>query len=389
MPLTTLGPTISATGISAPSYDEILLSLQQSVQAIYGSDIYLAADSQDGQFLALIAAAINDNNQRIIAVYNSFAPQFSQGNGLSSLVKINGLMRQVASNSTAVGNVTGVAGTLITNGVVADNNGNKWDLPPTVTIPGPGVISVTVTAEDPGAIAASAGTINKIQTPTSGWQAFLSTSDAIVGQPVETDATLRKRQSVSAGLPSNSPLGGTLAAVLALPGVLAARVYENATNSVDANGIPARAISVIIEGGNIASIAQTIGQKKTPGVATYGNTSQTYTDPLTGIVYTINFYVLAFQAITVEITLTAGVGYNSNVAAEIQNAIANYINSIGIGQPVQISRVWAPAYLSGSTDGLTYEITALTLDGAGVDVTIPFNKAASIDPTNVVITVSP
>lgn len=389
MPLPTLGPTISATGISAPTYDAILQSLVESVQAIYGSDVYIAPDSQDGQMLAIFAAAINDQNQKIIACYNSFAPQFALGNGLSNLVQINGLERQTASNSTAVGDVVGVAGTVITAGVVADNNGNKWNLPATVVIPDAGTISVTVTAQDVGAIAASAGTINKIQTPTSGWQSFLSSSDAVVGQPVETDAALRKRQAVSTSLPANSPLGGVLSAILALPGVLSARAYENATNSADANGIPARSICLVVEGGDVGQIAQAIGQKKTPGAATYGSTAQDYIDPITDIEYTINFFVLAFQALSVEISLTAVSGYNSNVAAEIQQSVADYINGLGIGQPVQISRVWAPAYLNGAADGLSYEITSLTLDAGGVDVVIPFNKAASIDPTNVVITVNP
>ena len=54
-PLSTLAATISATGISAPTYDEILTSLQTSFQSIYGSDAYISADSQDGQMLAVFA----------------------------------------------------------------------------------------------------------------------------------------------------------------------------------------------------------------------------------------------------------------------------------------------------------------------------------------------
>lgn len=389
MPLATLAPTISPTGISAPTYDAILQSLKETFQGIYGSDAYLAADSQDGQWLAAQAKAFSDQNQAMIATYSSYRPSYAQGVGLSSMVKINGLDRQIASFSTAVGNVTGVNGTVVTNGVVSDNNGNKWNLPATVTIPGAGFISVTVTAQQEGAIAALLGTINKIQTPTNGWQSFISTADAVPGLPVESDATLRKRQAVSTSFPANSPLAGTLAALLDLPGVTRARVYENSTGSTDGNGIPARNISVIIEGGDVLQIATTIGQKKTPGPGTYGNTTQNYTDPITGIVYAINFYVLADQAVTVEMTVTALNGWSTTVQAAIQQAVSDYINAIGIGNPVQISRIWAPSYLNGSVDGFTYEITALTIDGAGVDVVIPFNKAPSCDPSNVIVTVSP
>ena len=389
MPLSTLAAQVTPAGISAPSYSEILQSLQQSFQAIYGSDAYIASDSQDGQFLALMASAINDVNQAMILVYQSFAPSFAQGTGLSSLVKINGITRKVATYSTAPGNVVGQAGTVINNGVVADTNGNLWNLPTTVTIPVGGSIAVTVTAQNPGAIVALSGTINKINTPVLGWQSFTSTADATVGAPVETDAQLRIRQALAAALPSITPLGGLISALQALPGVTDLRVYENATGSVDANGIPARSISVIIEGGTLSQIAQTIGQKKTPGVATYGTTTQTYTDPVTGIVYSINFYVLAYQTVPVQVTVKALNGWSTAVEAKIQKAISDYINSIAIGTNVQLSRVYVPAYLANDPDGSTFEITALTLNGLSSDFTIPFNKAAQTLTTDVTITVSP
>ena len=174
MPLSTLAATVGPAGISAPTYADILESLQESFQGIYGSDAYIAPDSQDGQLLALIAAAINDANQMAIKVYQSFSPTYAQGAGLSSLVKINGITRDIPTNSMATGNVVGTPGTIVAGGVVSDANGNLWNVP-TTTIPGGGSISVTVTAQQPGAIVAAAGTINKITTPILGWTSFLST----------------------------------------------------------------------------------------------------------------------------------------------------------------------------------------------------------------------
>src|SRR4051794_209612 len=110
--------TIDASGISAPTYAEILTSLQDSMRSIYGDDIYIEADSQDGQFLAILALAIKTANDASIDVYNSFRPGFAQGGGLSSVVKINGLKRLVPSNSSVVLTLIGQAGTIITNGFV-------------------------------------------------------------------------------------------------------------------------------------------------------------------------------------------------------------------------------------------------------------------------------
>ncbi len=69
-------------------------------RGIYGQDIYLGADSQDGQFMALLANAIHDCNGQTLSVYNAYSPSTAQGNGLSSVVKINGIRRKSATYST-------------------------------------------------------------------------------------------------------------------------------------------------------------------------------------------------------------------------------------------------------------------------------------------------
>jgi len=73
-----LAAQITPTGITAPTYAEILALLQASFQAIYGSDAYIASDSQDGQLIALFASAINDANQAAIAAYNNQSPNSAQ-----------------------------------------------------------------------------------------------------------------------------------------------------------------------------------------------------------------------------------------------------------------------------------------------------------------------
>ena len=107
--LTTLAATVSSTGISAPTMDQILTSLQSSFQSIYGSDVYLGPDSQDGQWLGVLAQAIHDCNDAAIFVFNQFSPATSIGTGLSSVVKINGLIRETATNRTVLESVTRVS----------------------------------------------------------------------------------------------------------------------------------------------------------------------------------------------------------------------------------------------------------------------------------------
>lgn len=384
MPLPTLVAQVTPSGISAPTYAEILQSLRESFREIYGADAYIEADSQDGQLLAVFALAISDANQVAIAVFNAFSPTYAQGAGLSSLVKINGIARQAPSYSTATGLVVGVVGSIIENGVVADENGNLWNLPASVTIPVSGDIEVTVTAQEAGAIVAPAGTINVINTPTLGWQTFESTTDAIAGNPVESDGTLRARQAVSTSIPALTPLGSVYSALANLDGVGRLKVYENYTNSTDGNGIPAHSICVVISGGDVTEIAETIGQKKTPGASTYGTNNADYVDPITGITYTINFFVLTTDIIKVEITGTALQGYVATTGEVIKQAMADYINGLDIGQDVEFLRLYVPAYLNGSALGMSYEIDSMeiAIDGdplGTADIPIAFNKAAICD----------
>ncbi|EOT3440783.1 baseplate J/gp47 family protein, partial [Escherichia coli] len=200
-----LSATVTAQGISAPDYQTILDTLTSYFRQIYGSDAYLEPDSKDGQMVALVALAVHDANNTAIEIYNSFSPTTAQAAALSSNVKINGITRKVATNSTADLLLTGTAGTTITNGSARDKNGIIWNFPASVAIGVDGTVLVTATCANSGSVAAMAGTITTINTPTRGWVSVTNPAAATVGTPAETDAELRIRQSQSVALPSITP----------------------------------------------------------------------------------------------------------------------------------------------------------------------------------------
>lgn len=390
-PLATLAPTVTAFGISIPSYPDIYQSLQTSFLSIYGSDSYIDPDSQDGQLLAIMAQAIADSNDAAVAIYNSFSPATSQGAALSSMVKINGLARLVASASQVIVTLTGQVGSTITNGQVGDTNGHFWTLPASVVIPPAGFISVTATCTEEGAIEALVGTVTKIMTPTLGWQSVTNPSAASLGAPVETDAALRARQAISTANPALTVLPSIVGGVSALTGVTQIKAYENDTNITDANGLPPHSISLVVLGGVASQIAQVISDKKSLGVSTYGSTSVNVTDPV-GVNRTIKFYVPTIKTITVAISihpLTAG--YTSAIGQAVINSIIAYINSLLIGDDVERAKLYLPAQLYGGADSLTYSVTSLQIavspGAVGTsDLTIGFNEKAQTATANVTLT---
>ncbi len=393
-PLTTLAATIDATGISAPSFADIFQSLQVSYRSIYGADAYLEPDSQDGQMLGIFALAIKDSNDLAIAIYNAFSPVTAQGNGLSSLVKINGMARLVSSSSTADLTIVGQPGTIIVNGIVADVLNNRWNMPSFTTIPAGGLIVVTAVAEQLGNIAAAPNTITTIVTPTAGWQTATNLLSAVPGAPVETDAGLRQRQSVSTSLPSQTPLAGIFGAVANVPGVEQLAVYENDGDITDVNGIPPHSISVVALGGDATAIASAIALRRAPGAGTYGNTTEVITDQK-GIPVTISFWQPLQVTITVQITISALNGYVSTTGIAIQAAVAAYIGGLGVGQNLFFSKIFGPANLNNGplantyileTDGLLISRSPAPL--ADDDITIVFNEIAVCAPANVTIVIA-
>lgn len=389
-----LSATVTAEGISAPDYQTILETLTSYFQQIYGSDAYLEPDSKDGQMVALVALAIHDANNTAISVYNCFSPATGYGAALTSNVKINGIARKGATNSTVDLLLTGTAGTTITNGSVRDQNNIIWNLPASVSISVDGTVQATATSANSGAIAALAGTITTINTPTRGWTSVTNPTAATVGAPAETDAELRIRQGQSVALPSITPFEGVDGAIANVAGVTRHKLYENDTGAVDANGLPPHSISAIVDGGDITEIAQTIRGSKGQGTSTYGTTSVTVPDTY-GNPHVISFSRSTDVPVYGHITLKAFAGYTSQIGVQIQQAVADYINGLTIGDSVLLSRIYSPANLGVVSGGSAryYDIQELLIGKssgslAAANIDIAFNESASCNPANIAITVT-
>jgi len=402
----TLAAQIDANGISAPDFDDVNQQLRSGYWGIYGSDAVLDDDSQDGQLIAIFARAITDLNQMAIATYGAFSPASAQGAGLSSVIKINGLKRLNASNSQVVVTIVGQVGTPIINGIVGDNLnlGTQWALPPEVTIPDAGTIDVSATCITAGAIAAAPGSITVIKTPTLGWQSVTNAAAASLGNPVEQDATVRRRQAVSTANPSQTVKEGIYGALAALSGVGRLTIYENDGDDPDDDGLPGHTLAVVISGGDAMQIAQTIALKKTPGGGTAGTVSEVVLDSR-GVPNTIRFYPLTVVPLTLHITIQPLAGYVSTTGDAIKAAVADFINGLSIGEKSYLNRLYSPANLNGDNasaatgktqaqlDALskTFNVTAIlqSRDGnppAAADVAIAFNEGANCPIPNITLT---
>jgi uncharacterized phage protein gp47/JayE len=355
-----IAPYIDASGLHVNEYNDIIQDMEAKARGIFGDDIYLENDSQDHQLLSVFAKKVADSNNGLRLVYNNMSPGNAVGAALSSLVKINGLVRKPVSYSTCQVTITGTAGSTITNGVVSDVNGYKWGLPGIIQLIS-AAITVTAVCQTPGAIAAAVGAITQIVTPRAGWISVTNETAAVPGLPVELDGTLRARQAISTSAPAQTPLEATRAAIAAVEGVSRYECYENDTNVPDANGLPAHSIAAVVEGGVDEDVAEAVRKRKTLGCSTYGTTAVTVQDRY-GRNQTINIFRPGYIDIDVVIAVTALAGYTSATTAAIKQAAADYLESLSIGADLQPSALWYEAQsVMADIRTPTFRITALTV----------------------------
>jgi len=316
-----------------------LANLLTSFQSIYGQSVYLGNDSADYQFISVTALMLNDTLQALQFAYNNHSPVKAVAAALDYIVKLNGLSRKPASTSTVTLVISGTAGTVITNGVARDVNGNSWDLPTPITLPLSGVLVVTAVCEVLGAVSALPGNVNIIGTPTAGWTSVTNPAAASPGQPIEADSVLRARQAVSVELPSRTILQGTIAAIAAIAGVTRYNVLENPTGAVDGYGNPAHSISVVVEGGTDLDVATAIYNNRGIGPYTNGTTTVDVVDPNTGLTTAMRFLRPTYVPIYVTIGVHPLPGYTAAITTLIQQAIVNYLNSLDIGELLTVSGV--------------------------------------------------
>lgn len=380
---------LDRTGLHVPTLQEVADWFAEQYKSVYGNDIDLTSDSQDGQWVAIQAKAAHDVMDIAGLIYNSMSPSTAIGDGLSRNVKLNGIMRKKSTHSTVDLRIVGEVGTIITNGSVKDANENIWLLPETVTIPTGGEILVTATAEDAGAITAEINTVNVINTPTRGWQTVTNPTEATIGQAVETDAELRRRQTISVALPSQSVLGGMESAVAAVHGVSKIRAYENDTGETDENGIPAHSTSVVVKGGDVNEIAIAILTHKTIGSGTYGSTEITVYDKA-GMPTKIKFSRPTEKDIYIRLTVKPLLGYLSSYETDIKNRLIEYIDGLSIGDDIYLTKLYAPILNMNSSETATFDLESVEISEDGenwqtTNIEIAYDGLAVTDSSKITV----
>ena len=391
MTISSVAVVMTDAGPVAPTYFEIVEYLKSENRKIYGEDIYLENDSQDGQWIGVIAKAIADCNSSAIKAYSTMSPKTATKEALARNVALNGIKPSPATYSTVDVVITGVAGTSITNANVSDTSNNIWVLPVSITIPPEGAIVVTATAEKAGAVIAMPNTVSIIGKPTRGWHGVSNPNSSSVGQDAESDTKLRQRQSLSTANASMSQLEGLRGAILALNGVTRCVTFENKSSLTDENNLPAKSACVVVHGGDSHQIAKLMHIKKSMGCDWHGNTDVTvlnvYNEPEVVSIYRADVTNISFK-----ISITTKESYSADTGDIIKNLLAEYTNALNIGDKITQNKITGVTNLYGAEQSQTYEVVSIKTIANGIehagDYTLPFGNVAFCDATTITIEVT-
>ncbi|MBS1006819.1 baseplate J/gp47 family protein [Levilactobacillus brevis] len=220
------------------------------------------------------------------------------------------------------------------------------------------------------AVAIETGTASNVMPNTiinpedsiDGFYAVTNPSAATGGGDPETDDELRQRVLANRLNTPNSTPDGIQTAIKNLSGVTDVRLINNNTMSADSYGNPAKSVHLYVIGGADADIVQTYFDYLPPQSNTVGSVMGTATD-IGG-----RQYIVAFdRAETVPVFIKVDIHIDDtkfdtdNGPASIKTNIVNYFDTLGMGDKVLYSKLFAPAYSPvGVTD------VALTL-GTSLD----------------------
>jgi uncharacterized phage protein gp47/JayE len=275
--------TIDADGLHTQTQSEIREEIIVAIGAglaLTPAQVQRLRDRVTGSLNQLVRieaereAALQD---ALVAVYHTLSLE-SEGTSLERIARLLGVTRRDESFSLVTITLAGVAATVIPAGSRLQYNatGAIWLTDAEYVIGGGGTVEGVLVAEEAGALEVIApGTTSHftILDAVVGWATVQTIEQTLIGSGVETDAELRTRVAVEAYRRGQGPQAAIRAAVVQVTGVTYVGVWESQAllaTDTDADGIPARSINVVVEGGDTDEIADAIQRSRAGGIRLFG-----------------------------------------------------------------------------------------------------------------------
>ncbi|MBP2057905.1 putative phage protein gp47/JayE [Lactobacillus colini] len=384
---------ITENGFVAPTYEEILDSVEDDFQSKFGSDIVLTSNSNLGIIARLIAWRETSMIQELQQVYYSAFISTATESALDRLGSNAGIPRKVASPSFAEIVITteeeyliqageqfetedGIVFNLLTDVLTTKQKDGTWQ--------GIGQVQSDETGDFNNV---EANKITIISNPDDEVINVTNPAPATGGQETETDSTYRNRLILENSAKPGPTASGIKSALLNLPGVREVGIVENSENKVDEYGNPPYTVHIYVLGGKGQEIADTLSKHIAAGVTLTGSKNYTVVDD-SGNKKGISFDFAQNKPIYVKVEISANAKWNTDSSSdEIKKAIAENINSLEMGQTVHLTKLYPAIY---GIEGVEEASVTLGIDSnslGSTDITCKKFEAPSCDEDNVEVVI--
>lgn len=279
---------LTAQGLTIETLDEILTNLATQQKADIDTDLDTSAESELGKLNGVFASTLREVQEVLAAVHAARDPNNATFAALDGVSSITGTQREPATKGTVTLSVNLNAGVTLPAGSVAQVSGqptNRWVTKVAVINTGgsPATVPVEAEAENTGVINAGSGTITVIATPVAGWNSVTNSDPATPGTEIELDSDLRVRREEELQSAGTSPLDAIridlLDVTYGTESVNEVRMYQNLSDTTDADGLKPHSVEAIVDATDHASpvagmntaIATQLFKSKAGGIETNGN----------------------------------------------------------------------------------------------------------------------
>ena len=186
----------------------------------------------------------------------------------------------------------------------------------------------------------------------------------IVRQAGESDASCRARLRLALAARGAFSPESMEAAIRQVPNVTHVKIRVNEEDTA-VDGIPGHTVAALVSGGNAGLVAETVWNKKPPGIGTDGSVARTVTDEA-GNNHIVKFSRPALLPVYYRIELTAYAGYDAAaVEPALRGLLFNLTNSaLEIGEELIIPQLYGKIYQAVGAYAPTFAVTGLSVSGA-------------------------
>ena len=385
---------LTENGFIAPTYEEVLDSVEDDFISKFGDDIVLTSNSNFGIIARLIAwretLMIQELQQNYYAAFISTATDTSLDRVGSNM----GVGRKVAQPAFATIEVTTDGQYLIETGETFEtDDGYVFDLIKDITTTqqsdgtwkGTGIVQ----SEENGSMNnVAANKITMESNPDDNVLSITNPEPAGGGQDYEDDETYRARLLEENAAKPGPTAWGMKSALMELPGVRDVNPVENDKADADKWGNPPYSVHIYVLGGDDNEIAHTIVNHEAAGITLVGSKAIDVQDA-TGNKRTVHFDHAIDKPIYVKVKVNVNENWNDDEGVDdIKTAVADYINHLIIGKTLFLTRLYPLVYGVNGIDEATIMIGTHQGTLGGNDIVNDINEAVSCDTNNIEVDVN-